>query len=94
MRRSICGGLIVALAWPPAAPSSNPAANPRGAGAGTTRGMGRWDATTTSTTSRCRGPQLNKDKSILFNVGSFKAGLMVFSDNLEVESLINFSSTP
>ncbi len=34
--------------------------------------------------------KLNKEKSILFKVGSFKAGLLSFSDNLEVESLINF----
>lgn len=34
--------------------------------------------------------ELNKEKSILFKVGSFKAGLLSFSDNLEVESLINF----
>jgi hypothetical protein len=26
----------------------------------------------------------------LFKVGTFKAGLLTFSDNLEVESLINF----
>ena len=34
--------------------------------------------------------KLNKEKSILFKVGNFKAGLLSFSDNLEVESLINF----
>jgi hypothetical protein len=34
--------------------------------------------------------KLNKDKSILFKVGNFKAGLLTFSDNLEVESLINW----
>jgi hypothetical protein len=34
--------------------------------------------------------KLDKDKSILFKVGTFKAGLLTFSDNLEVESLINF----
>jgi hypothetical protein len=34
--------------------------------------------------------KLIKEKSILFKVGSFKAGLLTFSDNLEVESLINF----
>lgn len=34
--------------------------------------------------------KLNKEKSILFKVGTFKAGLLTFSDNLEVESLINF----
>lgn len=34
--------------------------------------------------------KLNKDQSILFRVGTFKAGVLVFSDNVEVESLINF----
>ena len=36
------------------------------------------------------GMKLNKEKSILFKVGTFKAGLLVLSDNLESESLINF----
>lgn len=34
--------------------------------------------------------KLNKEKSLIFRVGSFKAGMMSFSDNLEVESLVNF----
>ena len=34
--------------------------------------------------------KLNKDQSILFKVGTFKAGVLVFEDNLELESLINF----
>ncbi len=34
--------------------------------------------------------KLDKEKSILFKVGTFKAGLLTFSDNLEVESLINW----
>ena len=36
------------------------------------------------------GMKLNKERSILFKVGTFKAGLLVLSDNLESESLINF----
>ncbi len=93
MRRSIlAAGLIVALALATGCSffqsSSEPA---EGAGAGTTRGMGAvgryYDFDDIQVPL---GLKLNKDKSILFNVGSFKAGLMVFSDNLEVESLINF----
>ncbi len=34
--------------------------------------------------------KLNKDQSTIFRVGSFKAGVLVFSDNVELESLINF----
>lgn len=34
--------------------------------------------------------KLNKDKSLVFRVGTFKAGLLSFSDNLEMESLINY----
>ena len=34
--------------------------------------------------------KLNKEASILFKVGAFKAGVLVFEDNLELESLINF----
>jgi hypothetical protein len=34
--------------------------------------------------------KLDKDQSTIFRVGSFKAGLLVFSDNVELESLINF----
>ena len=33
---------------------------------------------------------LNKDKSILFKVGTFKAGVLVLSGRVESESLINF----
>jgi hypothetical protein len=34
--------------------------------------------------------KLNKEKSLVFRVGAFKAGLLSFSDNLEMESLINY----
>jgi hypothetical protein len=34
--------------------------------------------------------KLNKERSILFKVGAFKAGVLVLEDNLEGESLINF----
>ena len=34
--------------------------------------------------------KLNKEASILFKVGTLKAGVLVFEDNLELESLINF----
>jgi hypothetical protein len=34
--------------------------------------------------------KLNKDKSMLFRAGPLKAGMLFFSDNLEVESLVNF----
>jgi len=34
--------------------------------------------------------KLNKDKSMLFRAGTLKAGMLFFSDNLEVESLVNF----
>lgn len=34
--------------------------------------------------------KLDKNRSILFRVGSFKAGVLVFSDNVETQSLINF----
>lgn len=34
--------------------------------------------------------KLDKERSILFKVGSFKAGVLVLENNLEVESLINF----
>lgn len=34
--------------------------------------------------------KIKKDQSILFKVGAFKAGVLVFEDNLELESLINF----
>lgn len=34
--------------------------------------------------------KLDKSRSILFRVGSFKAGVLVFTDNVESESLINF----
>ena len=34
--------------------------------------------------------KLSKDKSILFRVGSFKAGVLVFTGSVEMESLINF----
>ncbi|CAO0823994.1 Lipoprotein [Desulfarculales bacterium] len=34
--------------------------------------------------------KLNKEQSTIFRVGSFKAGVLVFSDNVELESLINF----
>jgi hypothetical protein len=34
--------------------------------------------------------KLNKDKSMLFRAGTMKAGMLFFSDNLEVESLVNF----
>jgi len=37
-----------------------------------------------------RGMDLDKEKSILFNVGSLRAGVLVLSDRVEVESLINF----
>lgn len=37
-----------------------------------------------------RGMELDKSKSIMFNVGNLKAGVLVFSDRVEVESLINF----
>ncbi|MGD8563265.1 MAG: hypothetical protein PVG03_12030 [Desulfarculaceae bacterium] len=33
---------------------------------------------------------LEKDQSILFRVGAFKAGLLVFTDRVESESLVNF----
>lgn len=34
--------------------------------------------------------KLDKEQSTIFRVGSFKAGVLVFSDNVELESLINF----
>ena len=34
--------------------------------------------------------KLNKDQSILFRVGAFKAGVLAFSGSVEMESLINF----
>ncbi len=34
--------------------------------------------------------KLNKDKSVLFRAGTLKAGMLFFTDNLEVESLVNF----
>ena len=34
--------------------------------------------------------KLDKDRSILFRVGAFKAGVLVLKDNLQVESLINY----
>ncbi len=34
--------------------------------------------------------KLNKEKSLVFRVGTFKAGLLCFSDNVELESLINY----
>jgi hypothetical protein len=34
--------------------------------------------------------KLDKDQSTIFRVGAFKAGVLVFSDNVELESLINF----
>jgi hypothetical protein len=33
---------------------------------------------------------LQRDESILFRVGNFKAGVLVFEDRVELESLINF----
>ena len=37
-----------------------------------------------------RGLTLDKDQSILFRVNNFKCGVLVFSGNLESESLVNF----
>jgi hypothetical protein len=34
--------------------------------------------------------KLNTKKSLVFRAGKLKAGVLVFTDNLEVESLINF----
>ena len=34
--------------------------------------------------------KLDKKRSLIFRAGKFKAGVLVFSDNLEVQSLINF----
>lgn len=34
--------------------------------------------------------KLDKEQSTIFRVGTFKAGVLVFSDNVELESLINF----
>ncbi len=37
-----------------------------------------------------RSLKLDKEKSILFRVDNFKCGVLVFSENLDAESLINF----
>ena len=34
--------------------------------------------------------KLDKKRSLIFRAGKFKAGVLVFTDNLEVQSLINF----
>ncbi len=37
-----------------------------------------------------RSLKLDKEKSILFRVNNFKCGVLVFSENLDAESLVNF----
>jgi len=59
-----------------------------GAGAGAGQPLGRYyDFDDIQVPSQLK---LDKSRSIVFKVGSFKAGLLVLSDNLEVESLIDY----